>query len=91
MYGGAPSAVLTVLSGRFQGLEILFNQSGLKTLMRSIPSLSWLFPHPEVCAVAFDAHWLTRIYVPLANAHADSAVIMHSPEKLLIFCRVHAY
>ncbi len=36
------------LQGRLEGLELLFNKNELRTLMRGIPSLSWLIPHPAV-------------------------------------------
>ncbi|KAF5828274.1 hypothetical protein DUNSADRAFT_17868 [Dunaliella salina] len=36
------------MQGRLEGLEILFRKEDLSTLMRGLPVMPWLTPHPDI-------------------------------------------
>eukprot|EP00967_Tisochrysis_lutea_P064588 scaffold83706_cov22-Tisochrysis_lutea.AAC.1 len=64
VFGGTPAAAQGIISaqalplksclnishvqGRLEGLEILFHKEDLLTLMRGLPVMPWLTPHPDV-------------------------------------------
>uniref|UniRef100_A0A7S3QQ20 Uncharacterized protein n=1 Tax=Dunaliella tertiolecta TaxID=3047 RepID=A0A7S3QQ20_DUNTE len=48
VFGGTPAAAQGIISGRLEGLEILFHKEDLLTLMRGLPVMPWLTPHPDI-------------------------------------------